>query len=121
MSRKASDGVPRDSHPDEAYLRVAQENDARLQPDPELALGTGTAASRTQIWLTAMSAAVIAGLVLYAITQTSRETETAAAPPTQTTGAAPASEQGGTSPQENAAPVQSEQMPGKQGPSDSAR
>ncbi len=104
---------PDNRHPDEIYLQQAQEEDARLQPDPELALSSGRA-NRAQMWVVALSAAAIVGLVLYGVSRTQQAPETAAAPPAQTTGAAPSAEQ-------PVAPEQPAQEPGKQGPSDSAR
>jgi hypothetical protein len=103
---------PESRYPDDTYLQTAEEDDARLQPDPELALSGGRA-SRTQIWLAALSAVVIAGLVLYGISRTPDESQTAATPPAQTTtGAAPSSEP-------PAAPEKPAQEPNK--PADSAR
>jgi hypothetical protein len=105
---------PENRYPDDTYLRVAEEDDARLQPDPELALSGGRA-SRAQIWLVAIAAIAIAGLVLYGITQAPQDSQTAATPPVQTTtGAAPSSEQ-------PTAPEQPAQEPSKPGPANSAR
>lgn len=96
-------------YPDDIYPRAAEEDDARLQPDPELALSEGKA-SRAQIIMVALAALVVLGLVLYGITQPPKDAQTVAAPtPTQTTGAAPSAEQ---------APAQEQSKPG---PSDSAR
>jgi hypothetical protein len=114
-------------YPDDSYLRVAEENDARLQPDPELALSSGRASS-AQIWTVALAVIAIAGLVLYGLNQSPQNSQTAASPPSAatTTGAAPSSEGPPASgqqqnPQDKAAPEQPAQEPGKQGPSDSAR
>jgi hypothetical protein len=91
-------------YPDDTYLRIAEEDDARMQPDPELALSGGRA-SRVQIWLVALAAIAIAGLVLYGISQSPQDSQTAATPAQTTTGAAPSSAQ----------------EPAKPGPADSAR
>lgn len=114
---------PHNRYPDDFYPRTAEENDARLQPDPELALSTGQA-SRAQIWLVAVGAAAIAGLVLYGISQTPNEPETAASPPAQTTGAAPSAQEQQQQQQQQepkAAPGTPAQEPAKPGPSDSSR
>jgi hypothetical protein len=79
----------KDRYPDDTYLQQAAENDARLQPDPELALSGGEA-SGMQKWAVALAAAFIAGLVLYGLGQPHDESRTAAAPPAAgTTGSAP--------------------------------
>lgn len=105
---------PDNRYPDDTYLQTAEEDDARLQPDPELALSGGSA-SRTQIWLVAIAAIAIAGLVLYGITQAPQDSQTAATPPAQTTtGVAPSSEQ-------PTAPEKPALEPSKSGPADSAR
>lgn len=114
---------PHDRYPDDDYPRAAEENDARLQPDPELALSTGQA-NRTQIWLVAIGVCVIAGLVLYGISRPSKDSQTAATPPAQTTGAGPSAEQPPAQEQQQgqkAAPDQPAQEPAKPGPSDSTR
>lgn len=111
-------------YPDDTYLRVAEENDARLQPDPELALSSGRASS-TQIWMVTLAAIAITALLLYGLNQSPQNPQTASPPAATTTGAAPSSEQPPASEQKNrqekAAPEQPAQEPGKQGPSDSAR
>jgi hypothetical protein len=113
-------------YPDDTYLHVAEENDARLQPDPELALSSGRA-SRMQVWMVALAVIAIAGLVLYGLNQSPNTPQTAASPPpATTTGAAPSSEAPPASGQQDsqqdkAAPEKPAQEPGKQGPSDSAR
>ncbi len=117
---------PHEHYPDDAYPRSAEEDDARLQPDPELALSTGRASS-TQKWLVALSAAVVAGLVLYGISQPARDSQTAATPPApaETTGAAQPQDTPrtapGQQPEQQAAPEQSAPEQAKPGPSDSAR
>lgn len=113
---------PHNRYPDDNYPHMAEENDARLQPDPELALSAGQA-SRAQIWLVGIGAVVIAGLVLYGISQTPKESETAATPPAQTTGAAPSAERPAAQEQDqqNQKPEQPAQEPAKPGPSDSTR
>jgi uncharacterized protein HemX len=113
---------PHNRYPDDVYPRTAEEDDARLQPDPELALSTGQA-SRAQIWLVAIGAAAIAGVVLYGISQTPKEPETAASPPAQTTGAAPSAEPPAQEQQQQpkAASETPAQEPAKPAPSDSTR
>jgi hypothetical protein len=112
-----------DRYPDDDYPGAAEENDARLQPDPELALSAGQA-NRAQIWLVAIGACAIAGLVLYGISQPSQDSQTAATPSAQTTGAAPSAGQppAQEQPQDQKAPPEtSAQDPAKQGPSNSSR
>lgn len=110
----------KDRHPDDTYLQQAAENDARLQPDPELALSGGKA-SGMQKWAVALGSFLVVALVLYGLSQAPRESQTAAthsAPPAETTGAAPPQEQGQD---QKAAPEQPAQEPVKPGPADSAR
>lgn len=117
---------PHNRYPDDTYPRSAEENDARLQPDPELALSAGHA-SRSQIWLVAIGSAVIAGLVLYGITQPHNERSerqlAGQAPAAATTGSAPSAEQPAQQPQDqkNQKPDQPAQEPAKPGPSESTR
>jgi hypothetical protein len=106
----------KDRHPDDTYLQQAAENDARLQPDPELALSGGKA-SGMQKWAVALGSVLVVALVLYGLSQRPQESQTAAtpsAPPAETTGAAPAQDQ-------KAAPEQPAQEPAKPGPANSAR
>jgi hypothetical protein len=124
----ANKSHPDDRYPDDTYLRVAEEDDARLQPDPELALSGGRA-TRWQIGMVALAIVLVTGLVLYGISQSPQDSETVAAPPAQTTGAAPSSgepaastSQGRQQGQQNEAPPeQPAREPAKQGPSDSVR
>jgi hypothetical protein len=118
---------PHNRYPDETYLSTAEENDARLQPDPQLSLSAGRA-SRGQIWMVTLATIAIAGLVLYGITQQPKVSETASVPPpAQTTGAAPSEPPQAEAPasqavpQEQSAPDQPAKEQAKPGPSDSAR
>jgi len=110
-------GYQPDRNPDETYLRVAEEDDARLQPDPELALSRGRA-SRAQIWVVSLIALAVIALVMYGLTQDGARQS--AQSPSTTTGAAPSetapARQPQTSPSETPA-----REPAKPGPAESAR
>lgn len=108
----------KDRYPDDTYLQTSEEDDARLQPDPQLALSKGKA-SRTQIILVMLAAAVIAGLVLYGVSQSPEGSQTASSPsPAQTTGAAPSGNES-SQPQQTISPQAPANEPEK--PSGAAR
>lgn len=107
-------------HREATYLRTAEEDDARLQPDPELALSEGKA-SRSQIWMVTLGTLLVLGVVLYGVTQTSKESRIAATPPiAETTGAAPSDAAPFETPQPTP-PQQAAPEPAKPGPGDSTR
>lgn len=113
---------PHGRYSDDNYPHTAEADDARLQPDPELALSEGKA-SRTQIIMVALASLIVLGLVLYGITQPDEGSEQVASQPTAaTTGSAPSAEQPAQpQDQQNQKPERPAQQPAKPGPSDSAR
>lgn len=76
---------PENRYPDDTYLRAAAEEDARLQPDPELGLSGGRAGP-VKIWVVSLIALAVIGLVMYGLTQ-GNDREAAQAPAPATTGA----------------------------------
>ncbi len=74
--------MPYDTDPLRPDTRDAIEQDSRLQPDPELKLGSGRAGT-AQIALTGIAAFAIIALVLYGLNN--QREETAASEPPQTT------------------------------------
>jgi hypothetical protein len=112
-----------DRYPDDNYPQSAEADDARLQPDPELALSEGRA-SRAQIFMVTLGALIVLSLVMYGITQPHNERggQQAAAPaPAATTGSAPSAEPQAPQEQQTQPNDHQPQQPAKQGPSDSAR